>query len=201
MSQEVVKSPMVTERWVEVLICEEGDKSGKYFRSNIYPGDNYSDRKKNLRIDLKDDGQLVCEVDFWNANKRRKPKIWLLTTDTERVETFMPFQMRENGRFEIKRRTYLILFKSTTRRLGVNVTWTADESPEGTLLYYSLGNPVATEFTNGKILWAAIVGQTGIDIVPGMVVSDFKPEARIISVEGNRAIVSADPAEWPKEEE
>lgn len=203
--EEVVKSPMITEHWVEVSVFVTNSKSGQCSRSYIYPGEHYDSVKRNLHIELfVDDGQLVCEVDFWNANKRRKPKIWLLTTDTERVETFMPFQMRENGRFEIKRRTYLILFKSATRRLGASSIW-ADVKSDcaaylGILLYHPSGAPIERN-QGGRTLRAGLDKQPGVDVVPGMVVDDFKPEARIISIDGDRAVVSFDPADWPKEEE
>lgn len=208
---EVLKSPMVTEHWVEVWIYRDGDKSGKYFRENIYPSDHYIDTKKNFRIDLfAKDGQLVCEVDYFNSSKWRKPKFWLLT-DIGEVETLrLPFAMEEGGKFKFKRCVYSVHFKSVTKRLGVYVTWTHEDADTESVdcssgriwLQYPSGTFVTVSEPNGRVLraFARAQSQSGEVIVPGMMISEFNPEARIISIEGNRVVVGFDPADWPKEE-
>jgi len=205
MCQEVVKSPMVTKHWVEVRVWKRNERHGRYSTFRITPGRAYSDEKKNLRIDLLEKGdQLICEVDFWNRQKRRKPKFLLLVDDIIREGKSAPFRVENGEKFEFRRRIYSIRFESMTRRIGMSAVWADVKSDCAAYLNILLYHPsgASVEQNQGdRTLRAGLGKQPGVDVVPGMVVDGFKPEARIISVEGDRAVISFDPADWPKEEE
>lgn len=107
--------------------------------------------------------------------------------------------------FKFKGQIYTVRFKSSTMRLGVHLVWMGlDErsGSEGIALYHPSGRAVTMGNPSDRPLRAVVAKQAGVDVaVLGMIIYDFKSETRIVSIDGNRAVVSADPADWLKEEE